>query len=37
MNTYLVFSFDMDMQWLAQDDYHSSLGRLIPLYSYWDR
>ncbi len=39
MNTYLLknLDMDMDMNWLAHDDYHSSLGRLIPLYSFWDR
>ena len=37
MNTYLFKKFDMDMHWLAQYDYQSSPGRLIPLYSFWDR
>lgn len=37
MNTYLFKKLDMDMNWLAQYDYHSSTGRLIPLYSFWDR
>lgn len=37
MNAYLLKKLDMDMNWLAQDDYHSSMSRLIPLYSFWDR
>lgn len=36
MKTYLFSKLDMDMNWLAQHDYQSS-GRLIPLYSFWDR
>lgn len=37
MNTYLFSKSDMDMNWLAQYDYHQSSGRLIPLYSFWER
>lgn len=38
MNTYLFKKHDMDVNWLAQYDYHqSSQGRLIPLYSFWER
>ena len=36
MNAYLNQKHDMDMLWLAQYDYQSSLGRLIPLYSFWN-
>ncbi len=37
MNTYRFSKHDMDMNWLVQYDYHSSTGRLIPLYSFWDK
>ena len=37
MIAYLFKKLDMDMNWLAQYDYHSSTCRLVPLYSFWDR